>query len=111
MLRKILIICIFLFLSQSSYAYSTYLEQTIEIYNVRANCQLCHSGKHLNNFGNDFKKQIEISKDATKAIKAIEELDSDNDGFVNIDEIKAMSLPGDKLSIPSMLNKEKSQSR
>jgi hypothetical protein len=100
MFKTIFTIICFLLLSESAFAYSVFLEETIEIYNVKVSCQVCHFGQQLNSFGKDFKKQLEISKEVRKAIKALESQDSDNDGFSNVDEIRATSFPGDKLSIP-----------
>src|SRR4051812_16950433 len=82
-------------------SYSPMLDQTMEEYNVRARCELCHFGVKLNSYGQDFKKEWEINHDIIKSIRAIENLDSDKDGFLNIDEIKAMSFPGDKTDVPA----------
>jgi hypothetical protein len=87
-------------LSTPVMSYSPFLDQTIEEYNVRARCELCHFGVKLNSYGQDFKKEWQIGRDVIKSIRAVENLDSDQDGFSNLAEIKAMSLPGDKTSIP-----------
>ena len=86
-------------------SYSPFLDQSIEIYNVRARCEMCHLGPQLNSYGQDFKNDWVISRDFIKSLKAIENKDSDQDGFLNIDEIKAMSLPGDKLSVPDKITR------
>jgi len=86
-------------------SYSPFLDQSMEVYNVRARCELCHFGVKLNNYGQDFKKEWEISRDIAQSFKAVENLDSDKDGFINLDEIKAMTLPGDKTNFPKTKNK------
>jgi hypothetical protein len=108
-LKKILKTSLFILIATTVFAlpvmsYSPFLDQTVEIYNVRARCELCHFGPQLNPFGQDFKNEWKISHDLIKSLKSIEMKDSDGDGFLNIDEIKAMSLPGDKLSIPEKNN-------
>ena len=60
-------------------------------------CSTCHTtsqdAEHLNVYGADFRK-------ANHDFGAIEALDSDGDGFKNIDEIKAGTFPGDPKSYP-----------
>ncbi len=61
-------------------------------------CVVCHSGQWgRNSYGSDWKN---FGKDFI----AIENLDSDNDGFTNIDEIVAGTYPGDPFSIPTITN-------
>ncbi len=65
-----------------------------------AGCLICHAKmpptKDQNPYGKDF-----LSKGRNAAaFKAIESLDSDKDGFSNIAEIKAGTLPGDAASKP-----------
>jgi hypothetical protein len=60
-------------------------------------CQVCHvraSGGPMNSFGNDY-----VSHGSS--VDAIGELDSDDDGFSNEDELDAGSLPGDPNSTPT----------
>lgn len=68
---------------------------------AKAACMTCHAGsaptKAMNPYGADLAKQA--TKDAA-ALKAIEQLDSDKDGFTNIQEIQAGTLPGDPASTP-----------
>jgi hypothetical protein len=67
-----------------------------------AKCMVCHlstKGGKLNAYGKDI--DLVMKKQATKKmtldhLKAVEEMDSDGDGFKNIDEIKADRLPGEK---------------
>ena len=61
-------------------------------------CQTCHTttqdAQHLNPYGTDFGK-------SKHDLGAIEPLDSDGDGFSNIDEIKAGTFPGDPKDNPT----------
>jgi hypothetical protein len=60
-------------------------------------CNTCHTttqdAEHLNPYGADFRKD-------NHDFGAIEPLDSDGDGYKNIDEIKAGSFPGDPEDYP-----------
>jgi hypothetical protein len=63
-------------------------------------CDLCHPGGdtgQLNNYANDF---LNAGANAA-AFRAIENMDSDGDGFTNIAEITARTFPGDATSRPS----------
>ena len=67
----------------------------------KAKCAVCHvkpAGKSaLNSYGKMLaKKKIEAA-----SLKAIESKDADKDGFTNIAEIKAGTLPGDPKSKPA----------
>ncbi len=60
-------------------------------------CTLCHtssSGGSRNSYGNDYAGN-------GHSFKAIESLDSDGDGFTNIQEINAKTLPGSATSKPA----------
>ena len=59
-------------------------------------CQLCHGDtyKDLNNYGKDFAQ-------ANNDFEAIEGKDSDGDGFTNLEEITADTLPYDNTSSPT----------
>jgi hypothetical protein len=62
-------------------------------------CQTCHSSsspsaENLNPYGADVRKN-------NHDFGAIEPLDSDGDGFTNIDEIKALTFPGDPKDNPN----------
>lgn len=91
-----------LILSSPAMSYSPFLDQSYDMYSVRGKCEMCHTGTKLNQFGNDFELQWRQSKDVVKAFLAVENKDSDGDGFSNVIEIKSMSLPGDKVSTPQM---------
>lgn len=58
-------------------------------------CELCHPGgntNRLNDYGQDYNRQ---------GLAAIEQLDSDGDGVINIDEINALTFPGDANDFPT----------
>ncbi|MFQ5712304.1 MAG: thrombospondin type 3 repeat-containing protein [Candidatus Geothermarchaeales archaeon] len=64
----------------------------------QTDCTVCHTeqkGGELNNFGLDFKVN-------DHSIEAIEDLDSDGDGFTNSEELKAGTYPGDPESHPEV---------
>ena len=67
-------------------------------------CHTCHTttqdAEHLNPYGMDFGKH-------NHDFGAIEQLDSDGDGFKNIDEIKAGTFPGDPNDNPNTKSKPK----
>ncbi len=68
-------------------------------YGYRASCVLCHSaggGSAVNNYGRDFLR----AGANFQAFAKIESLDSDKDGFRNLDEISKKSNPGDARSTP-----------
>lgn len=70
-------------------------------------CSACHTrGRLLNSYGQDGKAKfsaVMVRGPGTEeqqvvafveALKAIEQMDSDSDGFSNVDEIKARTFPG-----------------
>ncbi len=58
-------------------------------------CNLCHtSSLALNVYGNDFAKN-------SHSFTAIQNLDSDQDGYTNLEEINALTFPGDLNSHPA----------
>lgn len=64
-----------------------------------AKCAICHvkGTTKLNPYGMSLKgKKIDVA-----SLKSVENLDSDKDGFTNIQEIKAGTLPGDAKSHPA----------
>lgn len=59
-------------------------------------CLLCHShGSSLNSYGSDYDTNGED-------FDAIEGFDSDSDGYTNIQEINALTFPGDVSDYPSV---------
>lgn len=66
------------------------------------NCLTCHGeSKSIRNpYGADVEAGLNSGMSAAEAIIAIEPDDSDGDGYSNIDEITALSLPGDASSTP-----------
>jgi mono/diheme cytochrome c family protein len=72
---------------------------------AKANCLACHAKMpptktDLNPYGKDLQKTAAGKPVDEKAFRAIEKLDSDKDGFSNLDELKAGALPGDPKSKP-----------
>jgi hypothetical protein len=68
-------------------------------------CLVCHSKMppsktELNPYGKDLQKAAAGKAIDEKILRSVEKLDSDKDGFTNIDEIKAGTLPGDPNSKP-----------
>jgi len=82
-----------------AYARSDFMEKFNDTYGTRGTpldtCITCHSNiPNLNPYGEDF-------RDNGSDFAAIEQMDSDNDGFSNVTEINARSLPGDPGDVPS----------
>lgn len=67
----------------------------------KAGCALCHTSASGTDGLNCYGKLLENKKVKKSTLKSIESKDADGDGFSNIDEIKAGTLPGDKKSKPS----------
>jgi hypothetical protein len=68
-------------------------------------CDTCHypgsqNATNLNPYGIDVKNNLNMPMD--KAFASIEHLDSDMDGFSNIDEIHNLTFPGNKSDFPGM---------
>ncbi len=86
--------------AKSSYrtAFRTQYNATYGVTNSRIdNCTLCHPGGDtgsLNGYGNAYSK-------AGRSFTAIEGLDSDGDGYTNIQEIAAKTYPGDATDHPT----------
>jgi len=102
-----------------AWAYPTYLSIFKTTYDIKAGstltkagCTVCHvskaGGPKFNPYGTDVRKQLTDAntKQLTKEmLQKIEEVDSDNDGVFNIDEIKADTLPGDPNSAPAKVTR------
>ena len=87
------------FFSAISSALPSYRRLWEKKYGYATSCTLCHSkggGSQANSYGSDFQR----FGMTVAAFGAIEKRDSDKDGSLNIDEIKAKSNPGDFLSTP-----------
>ncbi len=68
---------------------------------LKSFCQVCHvraSGGPMNSYGDDFVSY-------GRSVGAVDELDSDDDGFSNEEELAAGSLPGDSKSTPTSKKK------
>ncbi len=74
---------------------STYPSSTLA---KTASCNLCHTtAPTLNPYG----EAIHKAGTTAEKIKSVESLDSDGDGYTNLDEITANTLPGDPASHPA----------
>ena len=61
---------------------------------VMGSCLTCHpSGSRLNSYAGDW-------RNAQRSFKAVEQIDSDSDGYDNLTEITADAFPGDPNSFP-----------
>lgn len=66
----------------------------------KAKCAACHVQKNGKGGLNPYGKMLDKKKVEAASMKAIESQDADKDGFTNIEEIKAGTLPGDPKSKP-----------
>ncbi len=83
----------------AAFAKSSFLGDFNAIYGTGGtpldSCALCHpSVPALNSYGADWKSN-------NKSFTAIESRDSDSDGWSNLQEIQALTMPGDAASVPS----------
>jgi hypothetical protein len=94
----------FTFLVPQAQSTPEYMSQFNAKYDARGSklesCMTCHTteaggAENINPYGVDFGKN-------NHDFGSIEGLDSDGDGFSNIDEIKADTFPGDKDDNPNM---------
>lgn len=102
----LILLAVMLILPGTSFASSKYLAPFKAKYPNSAaklqTCSLCHtSAPALNNYGSDF--ATHHTGTAKQAFKAIQPLDSDGDGFKNITEINAGTMPGNINSKPAAL--------
>ena len=83
--------------AMSVYLYTFNLTYPSAAATLGQDCTLCHvvpgGGGPPNSYGSDFARN-------GYDFHAIEPLDSDNDGFTNIEEIQALTYPGDPTSHP-----------
>jgi hypothetical protein len=91
---------------------ATALPEILDSFNTRYNttgtrldtCDTCHipgqlqNTTNLNPYGMAIKSNLNM--DTNQAYKVIEPLDSDGDGFTNIDEIHNLTFPGNKSDFP-----------
>lgn len=95
-----------LLIASATFATAAWLKLFTETYKPKAGtalagakCATCHikGTTKLNPYGMGLKgKKIEAA-----SLKSVEGLDADKDGFTNIQEIKAGTLPGDPKSKPA----------
>jgi hypothetical protein len=88
----------------SSSARPNYMAGFLEQYDVRdtrlATCDMCH----INPNGGGARDSYGLAyAENGKDFLAIEELDSDDDGFTNIEEINALTFPGDSDDYPEII--------
>lgn len=93
-----------LFTAPATWAVDQYLNNFNTMYGTAGtkldNCLVCHvttNGGARNNYGADFEaaKTSNTSAGVEAALLAIQPLDSDQDTLINIDEITALTWPGD----------------
>lgn len=81
-----------------AYAHRDFMEKFNDTYGTGGTpldtCITCHSNANLNPYGEDF-------RDNGSDFAAIEQMDSDDDGFSNINEIVIRTFPGDPEDVPS----------
>jgi len=102
----VFVIAVVLAVGGTAYAVSGYLNTFNSTYGTsgtRLNtCGLCHNnpggGGPVNNFGSDF------ASGGHNFDAALEALDSDGDTFSNIDEINALTFPGDPSDFPAAVD-------
>lgn len=98
-MRQIILSAMLFGVSGYAFAEPQFARQYKSEYGYNPSCNACHKdggGSPVNDFG----KAFENAKMNQAAFKAIAKLDSDGDGALNIDEIKARSNPGDSGSTP-----------
>jgi len=84
----------------AAHARSSYLSTFNSTYGTSGtaldSCNLCHPNgtSSFNSYANDFGA-------ANHSFRAIEGTDSDRDGFTNLQEIQALTFPGDARSVPA----------
>jgi hypothetical protein len=65
-------------------------------------CKTCHtSGSKFNKYGAAINKKRAAGLTVVKSLTKVQRLDSDKDGFTNIQEIKARTFPGSAASKPA----------
>ena len=82
-----------------------YYEESELNLQIRVSCDFCHvqrlpiTDRTRNVFGQDVEANLNI-KSRRPDFSAIEDLDSDGDGFTNLEEFIANTKPGDSESFP-----------
>lgn len=90
---------------------ATALPEILDVFNAKYDtggtrldtCDTCHfhgsqNASNLNSYGMDMNGHLNIA--INKGLAIIEPLDSDRDGFTNIDEIHNLTFPGNKSDSP-----------
>lgn len=103
-----------LLFSVIAWARPAFMKVFMQTYKIRsssklgkAQCAICHPSKTMTETLNPYGKDIQAAMKAKKAkmltkdiLQSVASMDSDKDGFRNIQEIKADTLPGDPKSHP-----------
>jgi hypothetical protein len=101
-LRSVVGVCLILSIFPAAYALSSYLTTFLNAYpSARStqlnSCVLCHSNPAGGGTRNAY---AEAFRSSGRSYSAIETLDSDGDGYTNIQEINAGTFPGNSTSRP-----------
>ncbi|MFU8766387.1 MAG: hypothetical protein ACNA7I_01750 [Candidatus Methanoperedens sp.] len=111
--RKILVILVITIMAFAGVQHSLaniFIKGTFtELYDVSGtkldSCQTCMASTtppvSWNAYGTDLRSDIDFSRNnPEQAMRNIESLDSDGDGFTNIEEIRNLTFPGDPSDFP-----------
>lgn len=99
-MKSLVVIATLTLLSVSAEAKNGYMKKFKAAYPeskiIESSCLICHTNTddyEKNSYGIDYENNMDF--------KAIEGLDSDLDGFTNLEEIMFGTLPGDNTSLPT----------
>jgi Abnormal spindle-like microcephaly-assoc'd, ASPM-SPD-2-Hydin len=105
-IKKLALVAVIAAAPLAANAYSSYLNSFSSKYGTSGtaldSCSLCHgSGGNStwNAYGQELKNNI--GSGISSALTTAEPKDSDGDKYSNLDEIKALTLPGDAKSVPA----------
>jgi hypothetical protein len=106
MRKYIILILVCIALTNTASAIEEVLHNFNTIYNTSGTrldaCELCHITDNIKEYNqfinslNPYGIDIENNSDKVQTLERIENLDSDNDGFTNIEEIRNLTFPGDQ---------------
>jgi hypothetical protein len=92
----------------TSHARSGYKTEFLNLYGWAANtkldsCALCHGATKSirNSYGLDMEAWLDSGKGVSQSLLMIDGLDSDGDGWINLDEINGVTFPGDGTDFPT----------
>ena len=106
MFRRALVLIPFCLLSVSSNATPAFLRVFAQKYAgipaVENGCRNCHTRPpKRNDYGKSLQSKLGPNGLTVEILASVENEDADHDGFTNLDEIKAGTLPGDPTSKPA----------